>query len=325
MSARWVSLFTSFAACVGLVVAPSVVVPSSAAQRGEVLIDTVAAKVPNSAWTIDPRMQPQIGQSFVLDRPVSVTEVVLHPASMAIAKKPQYLVMAYRAENFTTLTGRGSVDAVTVMNIWKSNSNAPLPVDPTPKKGGFDVAAGGFTNVYTGTYSEPFDLSKPFALPIEPAVTLEPGVYLVAWYMQFPNKPMFNVRFNADVNGHSGGLWQGDKWITSLCKYDPLPDTSPPGSSAFIADQWAPPYGATPTGPPPGTIGYLTWFRAGMEKGPVDITGCVRPDFGGYDKRGRPINKKGKLLKNPYDQRWSTMETGDLDMQLIGTNLPTGS
>jgi len=59
-----------------------------------------------------------------------------------------------------------------------------------------------------------------------------------------------------------------------------------------------------------------------MEKGPTDITGCVRPDFGGWDKKGRPIDKKGKLLKNPYDQRWWTMETGDIDMQLIGTDLP---
>lgn len=321
MGARRFAVFTSTVACLGLVAAPVAASPSSAASTGEVLIDTVFAKVPNSAWTIDPRMQPQIGQSFILDRPVSVTAVVLHPSSMAIAKKPKYLVMAYRAEHFTTLTGTGAIDAVTVMNIWKSDTATPLPVDPTPKKGGFDVAAGGFTNVYTGTYSEPFDLSKPFALPIEPSLTLDPGVYLVAWYMQFPSKPVFNVRFNADVNGHSGGLWQGDQWITSVCNYDPIPDSSPPGSSAFIADQWASPYGATPTGPPPGTIGYRTWFRAGMEKGPTDITGCVRPDFGGFDKRGRPIDKQGRLLKNPYDQRWSSMETGDLDMQLIGSNV----
>lgn len=298
---------------------------ASAESQDQVLVDTVLAKVPNSAWTIDPRMQPQIGQSFMLSQPVAVSSVVLHPASIALAKKPKYLGMAYRAQNFKTLTGQGIVHPETVMNIWRSNSDAPLPVDPTPKKGGFDVADGSFTNVYSGEYAVPVDLSKPFVLPIEPAITLDPGVYLVAWYMQFPQQPVFNVRFNADVNGHSGGLWQGDRWITSLCDYDAIPDSSPPGSSAFIADQWASPYGIAPSGPFPGTIGFQTWFRAGMEKGPTDITGCVRPDFGGWDTNGRPIDKKGKPLKNPYDQRWWTMETGDIDMQLMGAKVATGS
>jgi hypothetical protein len=212
-----------------------------------------------------------------------------------------------------------------VLNIWKSKSDSPLPVDPTPKKGGFDVAAGGFTNIYTRTYSIPFDLAKPFELPLEPAVTLDPGVYLIAWYVQFPESPVFNVRFDAEVSGKSGGSWRGDEWIPSICKYDPIPDSSPPGSTGYIADQWATPYGAAPTGPFPGTIGYLTWFRAGTDKAPSDITGCSRPDFGGYDKKGRPVDKKGKPLKNPYDFKYYSMELGDLDMQLKGSNLPASS
>lgn len=322
MKVRRMPVVGAIAVTFGLVVPLAFSPVASFASSTEVLVDTVSAKTPNSELTVDPWMQPQIGQSFVLDRTVSATSVVLHPISMAIAKKPEYLAMAYRAQYYRTLTGRGSVDAVTVLNIWKSKENTPLPVDPTPKKGGFDVAAGGFTNVYSATYSVPVDLSKEFFLPLEPAVTLEPGVYLVAWYVQFPGQPVFNVRFAADVSGHSGGLWQGDQWITSVCKYAHIPDSSPPGSAAFIADQWAPPGGAAPSGPPPGTIGNLTWFRAGMGKGPMDITGCIRPDHGGFDKRGRPIDKKGKLLKNPYDQKWYTMETGDIDMQLIGTQLP---
>jgi hypothetical protein len=322
---RWIPSLAAIAVVVAVVIAmalPSVV---SAAQKDEVLIDTVGARVPNSFWTIDPRFQPQIGQSFVLDRTVSATSVVLHPASIALAKKPKYLGMAYRAQNFTTLTGRGSVSATTVVNIWRSDSNTPLPVDPRPRKGGFDVAAGGFTNVYNSTYSVPFDLSKPFVLPLAPAVTLDPGVYLVAWYMQFPQDPVFGVRFEADVNGRSGGTWRGDEWIPSICKYAPIPDSSPPGSGAFIADQWASPFGVAPSGPFPGTIGYQTWFRAGTEKGPSEITGCIRPDFGGFDKKGRPIDKKGRLLKNPYDQKYYAMELGDIDMQLMGSVLSSGS
>lgn len=322
---RWILSLTAIAVVVGVVIAmapPSVV---SAAQKDEVLIDTVSARVPNSFWTIDPKFQPQIGQSFILDRTVSATSVVLHPASIALAKKPKYLGMAYRAQNFTTLTGRGSVNATTVVNIWRSDSNTPLPVDPRPREGGFDVAAGGFTNVYTSTYSVPFDLSKPFVLPLDPAVTLDPGVYLVAWYMQFPQDPVFGVRFEADVSGRSGGTWRGDQWIPSICKYAPIPDSSPPGSGAFIADQWASPFGVAPSGPFPGTIGYQTWFRAGTEKGPSDITGCIRPNFGGFDKKGRPIDKKGRPLKNPYDQKYYAMELGDIDMQLMGSVLSSGS
>ena len=85
----------------------------------QVLVDTVGARVPNGFWTVDPRMQPQIGQSFVLDRPVSATSIVLHPDSITLAKKPEYLVAGYRNEHFRTLVKKGSVDAVTVLNIWK--------------------------------------------------------------------------------------------------------------------------------------------------------------------------------------------------------------
>ena len=319
MRAIRLTAFTALVMGLGLL-SGGVLSPTASAQPpGEVLIDTVTAPVPNSFWTIDPRMQPQIGQSFILDRTVTTTSVVLHPYSIALAKKWKYLGMAYRNQYFKTITGRGSVNATTVLNIWKSNTDSPLPVDPTPKKGGFDVAAGGFTNVYTNTYSVPFDLSRPFALPIEPALTLEPGVYLVAWYMQFPGTPVFNVRFLAEVSGHSGGGWRGDEWIPSICTYAPIPDSSPPGSTGYIADQWASPYGAMATGPFPGTIGYQTWFRAGTDKAPTEITGCSRPDFAGYDKNGRPIDKKGRPLKNPYDWKYSTWELGDLDMQLVGT------
>jgi len=325
MRANWISGFATITLGLGLVIGVTQSPAASAPSQGEVLIDTVGAKVPNAFWTVDPRMQPQIGQSFILDRTVTSTSVVLHPSSMAIAKKWKYLGLAYRAQNFRTLTGRGSVKAATVLNIWKSNTDTPLPTDPTPKKGGFDVAAGGFTNVYTATYSVPFDLAKPFELPIEPSVTLDPGVYLVAWYMQFPEAPVFNVRFNAEVSGKSGGSWRGDEWIPSICNYAPIPDSSPQGSTGYIADQWAPPYGAAPTGPFPGTIGYLTWFRAGTDKAPTDITGCSRPDFGGYDKKGRPIDKKGKPLKNPYDFKYFSWEIGDLDMQLKGINVSPGN
>ena len=319
------ALLTTAAVSIGVTVGTTPPLAISAPLGGEMLIDTVASKAPNSQWTLDPRMQPQIGQSFVLDRTVSATSVVLHPSSIALAKKPEYLTMAYRNQYYRTLTGRGSINAETVLNIWKSKSDPPLPADPTPKKGGFDVASGGFDNVYTDSYSIPVDLSKPFVLPIEPALTLDPGVYLIAWYMQFPGSSVFNVRFSAEVSGKSGGGWQGDKWIPTICEYDPIPDSSPPGSTAYIADQWASPYGAVASGPYPGTIGYLTWFRAGTDKAPTDITGCVRPDFGGYDKNGRPVNKKGKPLKNPYDWKYSSMELGDLDMQLMGTVLPAGS
>ena len=286
----------------------------------QVLVDTVGARVPNGFWTVDPRMQPQIGQSFVLDRPVSATSIVLHPDSITLAKKPEYLVAGYRNEHFRTLVKKGSVDAVTVLNIWKSNTGAPLPVDPTPRRGSFDVAAGGFTNVFSREYSIPIDLSEPFTLPLEPAVALEPGVYLAAWYFRFPSAPVFGVRFKGEVSGRSGGLWKGDQWITSLCKYASIPDSSPAGTAAYVADQWAPPGGTAPSGPFPGTIGYLTWFRAGMDKG-HPASGCVRPDFGGYNKKGVPIDKKGKPLKNPYDQSWFHAETGDLDMQMLGTAL----
>jgi hypothetical protein len=72
-------------------------------------------------------------------------------------------------------------------------------------------------------------------------------------------------------------------------------------------------------------IGYQTWFRAGTDKSPTEITGCSRPDFGGYDKKGRPVDKKGKPLKNPYDFKYFSWELGDLDMQLKGVNVSTVS
>lgn len=140
--------------------------------------------------------------------------------------------------------------------------------------------------------------------------------------MQFPQDPVFNVRFYAEVSGKSGGGWRGDQWIPTICKYDPIPDSSPPLTAAYVADQWTSPHGATPSGPFPGTIGYQTWFRAGMDKGPSEITGCIRPDFGGYDKTSRPINKKGKPLKDPYNWKYGPYELGDLDMQLMGTYVP---
>lgn len=155
----------------GLVIGPTQSPAASAPSQGEVLIGMVGAKVHNAFWTVDPRMQPQIGQSFILDRTISSTSAVLHPSSIAIAKKWKYLGLAYRARNFSTLTGHGSVKTTTVLNIWKSNTGTPLPTDPTPKKGGFDVAAGAFTNTYTATYS----------VPLETTLTLDPGVYLIAW------------------------------------------------------------------------------------------------------------------------------------------------
>lgn len=86
-------LLTTPAVSVGVTVGNTPQLAVSAPLDGEVLIDTVASKAPNSQWTLDPRMQPQIGQSFVLDGAVSATSVVLHPSSIALAKKPEYLAL----------------------------------------------------------------------------------------------------------------------------------------------------------------------------------------------------------------------------------------
>lgn len=290
---------------------------TAAAARADqpgVLVDTVAATNLVTDWTVDPRMAPQIAQSFTLDRPVVASAVALHPSEISLAKKPEYLVTNYKAEHFVYLHDKGSTGATTVLNIWKSDGNAPIPTGVKPGTG-FDVTAGGFTNVYTKTYRVPIVLGEAFTLPLEPAVTLEPGNYLIAWYFQFDDKRVFGIRLWGEVSGHSDGLWVGQQWIPSRCKYAPLPDTSPPGSSVYAADQWATPYGATPSGPPPGTIGYLTWFMQYVAKTP----GCKHPQFAGFSKKGVPIDKFGRPLKDPYDKRYQPMNTGDLDMQLIGT------
>jgi hypothetical protein len=99
MRANWFSGFTAIALGVGLAAGMAQNPAASAPATDQVLIDTVGAKVPNSFWTVDPKHQPQIGQSFILDRTISSTSVVLHPSSMAIAKKWKYLGMAYRNQN----------------------------------------------------------------------------------------------------------------------------------------------------------------------------------------------------------------------------------
>lgn len=304
---------------IGAVASLLMAAPARAAGEPQVLIDTVGAPEPNSLWTVDPRMTPQIGQSFILDRPVSATSVVLHPTEFSLAKKPEYLVAAYRHEHFNYFFDEGVLAANTSLNIWKSNDGSPLPVDPEPKKYGFDVAAGGFTNVYSRAYTVPFDLAKDFALPLEPAVTLEPGLYLVAWYFTFPDKRVFGIRFTGEVSGHSQGKWMGTQWLPTLCKYAPIPDTSPPGSAAYAADQWAPPGGLSPSGPFPGTIGYQTWFHPYDSK----TISCLNPNIASYDKNGVALDKKGKPLKNPNFMKYMPYNTGDLDMQILGTPLPS--
>ena len=303
----------AWAACALLSGGPASAVDDPAVQ---VLIDTVGRVKNTMTWTVDPRMAPQIGQSFTVDRPLLVTQVVLHPDELAFAKKAEYLVSAYKAEHFTYLHDRGSTGAVTVLNIWKSDGT-PIPTGTEPKKSGFDVAAGGFTNVYSRSYDVPVTLGQSFTLPLEPAVRLEPGTYLAAWYFQFPDKRVFGVRFWGEVSGHSQGQWFGGQWVPTVCRYAPMRDTSPPGTSAYIADQWSSPYGIAPSGPPPGTIGYQTWFRQYTAKTP----GCQHPDLAGFSKKGVPIDKNGRPVRNPYHPRYQPMNTGDLDMQLIGSPL----
>lgn len=284
-----------------------------------VLIDTVAAKTGTTDWTVSPMYAPQIGQSFTLDRPVLADSFVLHPDEVEFAKKVEYLFARYQPYYYRVLHANASMAATTRLNIWKSNDGVTIPVVTEPGKG-FDVTAGGFTNVYSHEYRVPVEIGKPFVLPIEPAVQLDPGNYLVAWYFTFDDKRIFNLRFWGEVSGHSDGQWHDRKWLPTVCRYKPLPDTSPPGSAAYAADQWASPYGASPSGPPPGTIGYLTWFYAYVSKTP----GCgtvALPGYAGVNKQGLPINKQGKLIKDPFNQKWQPMNTGDLDMQLTGTSL----
>ena len=311
------SVMTTTALPVLLVLSALVGTASQAlADEPQVLVDTVGSTNLVTDWTVDPRMAPQIAQSFTLDRPVLATFVSLHPSEISLAKKPEYLLASYRAEHFVYLRDKGSTGATTVLNIWKSNDGAPIPTGTEPRKG-FDVSGAGFTNVYSRTYSVPVAPGKEFRLPLDPAVRLDPGSYLVAWYFQFTDKRIFGVRFWGEVSGHSDGLWFGNQWIPTACRYAPLPDTSPPVTSAYVADQWASPYGAAPTGPPPGTIGYQTWFLQYVSKTP----GCHHPDFAGFNAKGVPIDKHGKPVKNPYDKKYQPMNTGDLDMQLNGTYL----
>jgi hypothetical protein len=182
------------------------------------------------------------------------------------------------------------------------------------------VAAGGFTNVYSHTFTVPVDLSRPFTLPVEPGVNLDPGVYLVAWYFAPSDPRVFNLRFVGEANGHNYGRWDdaGLAWGPTSCKTGTLPDSSPAGSAVYAADQWAPPNGTSPTGPFPSTIGYLTWFRPYETKTP----GCIQdPRVAGWNKKGVPVDKNGKPVSNPDGRPWGASSTGDLDMQITGAFL----
>jgi hypothetical protein len=283
-----------------LVSMPSV---AQANPAGDLLLDTVSGEASVTAY-VEPKFSPQIGQSFAITEPVTATSFVLQAEGVAYAKKLQYLNSQYDFQHFVYRHAGESIPATTLLRIWRSNDGAPIPDSMQPPGfTSFDVATDSFTQVYSRSSTAPIKTGAPFALAIEPPLHLDPGNYLAAWAFEFPDKRIFNVMFLSAISGTSAYFQDNREWIESVCSTPASPDTSLPGTSAYVADQWAPPGGIAPSGPFPGTIGFTTWFRPTGGKQALDH--C--PAYTWAD-RSHPDHRKapGTLA-------------GDLDLQIYGT------
>jgi hypothetical protein len=138
---------------------------------------------------------------------------------------------------------------------------------------------------------------------MDPPLRLEPGNYLAAWAATFSDKRVFGLSFWSANSGASAYWQDGREWIESVCSEVAVPDRSLPGTSAYLADQWASPYGVAPTGPFPGTIGFITWFRPAGGKPSLDrCPPWTWADHSHPDQRKAP----GTIA-------------GDFDLQIYGT------
>lgn len=169
--------------------------PITPAERADNNLHTLSASQVNTVFQVWPTFHPEIAQSLVVDRSMTVSDVTVWPEEAQFAN-PAFWSMGNSPQDQTWYVKDATpIPATTTVSLYRADSLSDLGTS-------FSLASG-FARVATATTTNPLRMTMPYSIAFPSPVALTSGRYVVVFSFSIPDSRLLDFRLSGRQSGNN--------------------------------------------------------------------------------------------------------------------------